>query len=557
MDSKDFGGLEKDPEYLSKVETYGTSSEHNEHLETIHTADLPQNLAGDVAYGKDGFMGIIESPFVFGAAMLASLGGFSFGYDQGVISIINVMDQFHDTFPYAATGFGKGFMTGMLELGAFIGCFFMPYMADKISRKWALTIVVVIFNLGAVIQTAAQNYGMLVAGRFIGGIGVGTLALGAPLYISEIAPPNLRGSLLVLESISICLGVVISFWITYGTKELSGEIAYRLPLGLQMVCATLLGGCIHFFPYSPRWLASVGRNEEALVSLCKLRRLPDTDARVRTEYEGILAEVEFETAMQEKRHPGVHGIKLELFSWADLFTKKVWRRTAVGMGVAFFQQLSGINAFIYYAPTLFESIGQSSGMALILSGVFNVLQLVAVAVCFFIIDKVGRRPLAIFGGFGACIPYAIIAILAGLYDDSWATHTAQGWAAVAMAFLFIMIYGVSYSPLGWCLPSEVFPNALRSKGVAVSTATVWLCNFIVGVATPPMIENIGFGTYVFFAAFCFLAGVWAYFLVPETRGRTLEQMDEAFGDTSGQEEKELMKQAAMQARSQRYRETTV
>ncbi|KAG9603891.1 hexose carrier protein, partial [Aureobasidium melanogenum] len=555
MDSKDFGGsLDKDPNYLSKVDTYNSSSEHNEYLETIHTAELPQNLAGEVAYGRNGFLGIIESPFVFGAAMLASLGGFSFGYDQGVISIINVMPQFHETFPYAKTGFGKGFMTGMLELGAFIGCFFMPYMADKISRKWALTIVVVIFDIGAIIQTASQNYGMLVAGRTIGGIGVGTLALSAPLYISEIAPPNLRGSLLVLESISICLGVVIAFWITYGTKELSGEIAYRLPLGLQMVCATLLGVCIHFFPYSPRWLASVGRNEEALSSLCKLRRLPDTDARVRTEYEGILAEVEFETAMQEKRHPGVHGIKLELLSWADLFTKKVWRRTAVGMGVAFFQQFSGINAFIYYAPTLFESIGQSSEMSLILSGIFNVLQLVAVAICFLIIDKVGRRPLAIFGGFAACIPYAIIAILSGLFDKSWITHKAEGWAAVAMAFLFIMIYGVSYSPLGWCLPSEVFPNALRSKGVAVSTATVWLCNFIVGVATPPMIENIGFGTYVFFAAFCFLAGVWAYFLVPETRGRTLEQMDEAFGDNSGQEEKELMKQSALQARSQRPRD---
>lgn len=175
MDSKDFGGLEKDPDYLEKVATY--HSEHNEHLETINTVDLPTNLADEVSYGKNGFMGIIESPFVFGAAMLASLGGFSFGYDQGVISIINVMPEFHNTFPYAATGFGKGFMTGMLELGAFIGCFFMPYMADKISRKWALTIVVVIFNIGAVIQTAAQDYAMLVAGRTIGGIGVGTLAL--------------------------------------------------------------------------------------------------------------------------------------------------------------------------------------------------------------------------------------------------------------------------------------------------------------------------------------------------------------------------------------------
>lgn len=187
-------------------------------------------------------------------------------------------------------------------------------------------------------------------------------------------------------------------------------------------------------------------------------------------------------------------------------------------------------------------------MALILSGVFNCLQLVAVLVCFVVIDKVGRRPLAIFGGFASGLCYIVIAALAGLYDDSWATHKAAGWACVAMAFLFICTYGVSYSPLGWALPPEVFSNATRSKGVALSVAVDWLANFIVGVATPPMLDSIGFGTYVFFACFCLLAGVWAYFLVPETMGKTLEQMDEAFGDTSGQEEKELMKLAAVRAR---------
>jgi hypothetical protein len=164
---------------------------HAEVVDTTLKADVVHSELGQsaVAYGPNGIHGLFSSGYVFGAAFVASLGGFSFGYDQGVISIINVMDQFHSTFPETETAFGTGFMTGMLLLGAFVGCLFMPYLADKISRKYALTVVVVIFNIGAIIQTAAQNYGMLVAGRAIGGIGVGTLAMVHPLfiYVSNIA----------------------------------------------------------------------------------------------------------------------------------------------------------------------------------------------------------------------------------------------------------------------------------------------------------------------------------------------------------------------------------
>lgn len=142
-----------------------------EHLETAEV------FLDEVSYGPTGIQGVFSSWYVSGAAFLASLGGFSFGYDQGVISIINVMPLFHEAFPPAKTAFGTGFMTGMLLLGAFVGCLFMPYLADKVSRKWALTVVVVIFDIGAIIQTAASSYGMLVAGRAIGGIGVGTLAM--------------------------------------------------------------------------------------------------------------------------------------------------------------------------------------------------------------------------------------------------------------------------------------------------------------------------------------------------------------------------------------------
>lgn len=202
----------------------------------------------------------------------------------------------------------------------------------------------------------------------------------------------------MLESVSIVLGVVVSFWITYGTRHMAGEISFRLPLGLQMVSATIVGLGINLFPFSPRWLALVERYDEALASLSKLRRLPPTDERVQREYKGIVAESRYQKAIRQRRHPGATGFKLEAKSWGDLFSKKMARRVVVGCGVLFFQQFSGINAFIYYAPTLFESLGQTSEMALIMSGVFNMLQLVAVSVCFLIIDRVGRRPLAILGG---------------------------------------------------------------------------------------------------------------------------------------------------------------
>lgn len=316
-------------------------------LDHVDTTD-PTALADNVSYGPGGIKGIVSSPFVFGAAFIASLGGFSFGYDQGVISIINVMPQFHAKYPEmdpanSGSGFYKGFMTAMLEFGAFLGCFFMPKLCDKISRKWALSFVVVIFNIGAIIQTAAPNYATLVAGRTIGGIGVGTLALGAPLYISEISPPNLRGALLVLESVSIVTGVVIAYYIAYGTRFLDGEIAFRLPFGLQMVCVSFLGVAIHLFPYSPRWLSLVNRDDDALASLAKLRRLPADDNRVQAEWRGIMAEVEFQRVVQERTHPGKKGLKLEVALWGDLFKKKCWRRTVIGMGVAFLQQFSGVS----------------------------------------------------------------------------------------------------------------------------------------------------------------------------------------------------------------------
>ncbi|KAI9146719.1 substrate transporter [Paramyrothecium foliicola] len=365
----------------------------------------------------------------------------------------------------------------------------MPTLADRISRKWALTVAVVIFNIGAIMQTAAPNYGVLMAGRTIGGLGVGTLAMGAPIYISELSPPNLRGTLLVLESICIVSGAVISFYITHATRHISGEASFGLPFGLQMVSATILGVGIHFFSFL-------------------LGGLPSYDERKDPEYNGILTEIAVGKSMREKNHTGVSGVKLKTLA------------------------VSGVNGFIYYAPTLFASLGQDPETALTMSGIFNILQLVGVVLCFVVIDHVDRRPLTIYGAICGAITWGLTAVLSDLYSHDWQTNPAAGWAAVAMDFLFILVFGLSYSRLGWILPAEVYTATSGAKGVALATCVTWISNFIVGVATLPMLDSIDFGMYVFYGSFCAMAAVWAFFLVPGTKGKTLEEMDFVFKDTA-------------------------
>ncbi|KAI0891435.1 general substrate transporter [Annulohypoxylon nitens] len=512
-----------------------------------HLEDAPSHgeSTAMISYGNKGIKGIIQSPYVFGAALLASLGGFSFGYDQGVISLILTMSQFREQFPEVAPGnarygFNTGFMTGMLEFGAFIGCLFFPLLADRYSRKWGLAFAAIIFCVGSIIQTAAHNYGTLVAGRTIGGIGVGTLAMGAPLYISEIAPPNLRGSLLVLEQISIVIGAIVAYWITYGTRQISGDWAFRLPFLLQMFPALMVGIGIQFFPYSPRWLAMRHRDEDSLRSLEKLRRVPETDSRIQLEWRGILREVELqELAVTREWGTDIGFVTLQLKQWGELFKPKFIRRTIIALAIPFFQQFSGVNAFVYYAPIFFAALGQSYENSLILSGMVNIVMFVFAVPLLLFLEHLGRRSLSIIGGVAMGIPHLIMAGIVSKYNDKWETNTGIGWFGVALIYIYIAAYAGSYGPIAWILPAEVFPSAQRAKGVGAATAMNWLSNFIIGVIVPEMQLKLGWGTYLFFGCFCFAASAFSFFFVPETSGKSLEQIASFFGDRLVDEENEI------------------
>lgn len=300
------------------------------------------------SYGPLGFQGLFSNHYATLCAAFAAIGGMVFGYDQGVVSVILVMPTFVDRFARVSetasgAGFWKGLMTAMIELGALIGAINQGWIADKISRKYSIFVAVIFFTIGSSLQTASIDYSMLVIGRLIGGIGIGMLSMVAPLYISEISPPEIRGALLVLEELSIVFGIVVAFWITYGTQYMAGEWAWRLPFLLQLIPGLVLGMGILFLPFSPRWLVSKGRDEEALQSLCKLRQLSASNALVNQEWYDIRAEIAFYRETSVLRHPGLqqstikNRLKLEIFSWTDCFKSGCWRRTHIGIGIMFFQ----------------------------------------------------------------------------------------------------------------------------------------------------------------------------------------------------------------------------
>ncbi|KAF2864188.1 general substrate transporter [Piedraia hortae CBS 480.64] len=461
--------------------------------------ETQEPLLGDGTDGKDKGKGKNVVPLL--CSHLSSIAGLLFGYDQGMLSLLLVSPTFNAAFPGSASGYTKGLLTAILECGAFVGALAQSFISDSFSRRYSFLFAVAVFVTGAVIQTVAQGYVSLLIGRAVGGTGVGMLSMVAPVYISEIAPREKRGSMLALQELSVVLGILLAFAVTlWTTCRWESRWQWKLPFALQLVPALCLAVGVLYLPFSPRWLAMKGRLDEVKLTLCRLRGLPADDERLREELEAIVDEA-------------ARAKNIEL-AWKDLFVS-FRKRTAVATGLMFFQQFVGINALVYYSPTLFAMLGLDDTWVLCSSGVLNALQLVGVLSSLWTMDRFGRRPLLLVGS--AVMFFCHVGVAGG--------PAALG---VVLLFIYMVAFGAGWGPVPWAMPSEIFPSPLRAKGVAIATCSNWWNNFVVGLITPPLMESSAGAAYLFFATFCLLSGIWAWFCVPETNGKTLEEVDLEF-----------------------------
>ncbi|KAL4773539.1 general substrate transporter [Aspergillus nidulans var. acristatus] len=500
-----------------------------------------------------GLVGMLKNPYVFMTCAFASLGCIMYGYDQGVMSPVLVMENFQNHFPGLMGSTIQGWLVSALELGAWAGALFNGYLADKVSRKYSMMVAVVIFTLGSGLQAGAQTPAYFFAGRIIGGLGIGMFSHVIPLYQAEIAPPELRGSLVSLQQLSITIGTAIAFWLDYANGHTclgQKSIAWRFPLALQILFAWILFFGMFFFPFSPRWLMSKHRDEEAVVALSKLRRLDPNDPLIKAEILEIKAAVMFDE--ESDREAVEKGGKLA--PWKALFAPNMFKRLVLGCGISsassfvlidadggregmmICQQFTGINAVLYYAPQIFASFGfSSSKQTLLATGVTGILQIVFTLPAVLFLDKLGRKTFLIAGAAGMFCCHIVVATVEGLYQDDWALneglYKAQGWVAIAFIWLFAVNFAYSWGPVAWVLAQEIFPNSARSRGVSIVASTNWMFNFVIGLTTKDMLNSMKYGTYIFFAIFSALGGAFIWWSAPETKDKTLEELDIYFGGT--------------------------
>ncbi|GME31737.1 sugar transporter [Neofusicoccum parvum] len=497
-----------------------------------------------------GYKGLIREGYVFGMACFASIGGLLFGYDQGVISGVLVMTNFGKHFPTLASDPTlQGWMVSVLTLGAMAGALLNGPIADRLSRRWSLLAANVIFLCGSAVQCAARTTTHIFVGRAVAGVAVGMLSMGVPLYLGELAPPNIRGALVALQQLAITVGIMVAFWLDYGTQHIGGtgegqsEVAWRLPLALQCVPAAVMAVGTWFLPYSPRWLVGQDREDEALATLCRLRRTTPADPRIRFEMMEIKVATAFDRESLAVRFPGVTSkFVLAVRQYQELFVvHHLSKRLMIACLLQIIQQFTGINAIIYYAPQIFRSIGLTgNSVDLLATGVVGVINFFSTIPAIMYLDRWGRRTVLIIGGIGMGISQLIVGTLFAVYKDRWSSHTSAGWAAAVFVWIYISNFAFSIGCVNWIMPSEIFPPGVRSKAVGLAISTNWLTNFIVALITPRMLRSITFGTFYFFLVFCVVLVFWVYFLVPETKGVPIEEMDKIFGGNQGEAEIRMM-----------------
>jgi sugar porter (SP) family MFS transporter len=454
--------------------------------------------------------------WLVGAVILVA--GVLFGYDQGVIAgaLIGIEKEWDVSTRLVEV------ITSWVTLGALVGALVAGSVADRIGRRAAVLVAAVLFVAGAVIEAASPNPTVLVVGRLVVGFGVGVASVAAPLYAAEMAPTRVRGRFVSWYQFGITFGIFMAYLVD---QLLSSGDRWRAMLGASAVPAVLLVLLILPLTDTPRWYVTKGRNADARRAVERIR--PDDPDAGMAEIEEAIAD------------------DVPQASWKEVFGRR-WRTPLLlGIGLAVFQQITGINAIIYYANKIFaaagfESVADQTAATTWAIGAVNVLAtLIAVA----FVDRLGRRPLLLAGLIGMALSLTAVGFafrsLAAIPEDP-VTQSARVTNSGALALVGLVVYIASFAfslgPVVWTLINEIFPRSIRGRGVSVATAFNWGSAWLVSQFFLSLTESIGqAATFWLFAAMCVLAFVWIWRFVPETRGRSLEDIEQMWVDRAGTE----------------------
>jgi len=430
-------------------------------------------------------------------AFIAALAGLLFGYDTGVISgaILYLKDQFNLTSVVVER------VVSAVLLGAVIGAAFSGAMADKIGRRRSIVITALLFSLGAIGCAFSPSIPILISCRFLIGLAIGVASYVAPLYISEISPANVRGSLVSLNQLMITCGIVVSYLVDYMLTL--GKNEWRWMFGLGAIPATILLIGMAYLPETPRWLVSRGLVDKAKDVLSRTGSADNVDAEIKN----------ITSSMTDKK-----------CSWREVFVPWVRPALLVGIILAFFQQATGINTIIYYAPTIFEFAGFGTHKVAILAtvgvGMVNVLMTL---VAIWLLDKLGRKPLLYVGMAGMALSLAVL----GIAFNVAALSDLLKWIAVGSVLVYIASFAISLGPIFWLIIAEIYPLKIRGRAMSLATVANWGFNMIVAATFLTLIEKLGkAGTFWLFALISVAGVIYCYLFVPETKGCTLEQIEE-------------------------------
>jgi SP family sugar:H+ symporter-like MFS transporter len=459
----------------------------------------------------------INMGFIAAIVAVATIGGFMFGYDSGVIN--GTQDGLNRTFDLSSLG--TGLNVGAILIGCAIGAFIAGRLADVIGRRAVMMIAAVLFIISALAAGAAGSSAIFILARIVGGLGVGAASVLAPVYISEVVPAEIRGRLSSVQQVMIITGLTGAFLANYwlaGTAGGStaplwgGHPAWRWMFWLQVIPAAIYFLALLIIPESPRFLVLKGRDSQAEAVLTRLFGADTARTKV-AEIRGSLAADHHKPKLSDLI---VNG-KVRPIVWA-------------GIGLAVFQQFVGINIVFYYGSVLWQSVGFSESDALATNVISGLVSIAACVLTIFTVDKIGRKPLLLVGSLGMALTLGLMAwsFSTGVFTPTGGLHLSASVGKVAFisALAYSALFNLSWGPIMWVMLGEMFPNQIRGSGLAVAGFFQWIANFAISVSFPWLSANVGLPvTYGFYAASAFVSFFFVRAMVKETRGRELEQME--------------------------------